>query len=172
MNFSQNKNPKPCSYNCGTKIYWNTSENAYFELFSGNRHQCPNRSSSTNNKKSSSVMELSSVTTNKPKYYSNYNKFQKQPKPKMSNSLELLQGPIADVQKKYEILSDIVSEANGKVHGSQSHIIAGNNSISLIVYYEVSEGQRDEIKHKFNSFVENLMVNYSHQQKYNNEKHL
>ena len=73
----------------------------------------------------------------------------------MSNSLELLQGHIADVQKKYEILSDIVSEANGKVHGSQSHIIAGNNySVSLIVYYEVpSEDQRDEIKQKFGNYI-------------------
>ena len=49
----------------------------------------------------------------------------------MSNSF--LTGPVSEIQKKYEILSDIVSEANGKVHGSQSHIIA-NNSMSLIVY--------------------------------------
>ena len=117
-----------------------------------------------NNKKSSSTTETSSaVITNKPKYYSNYNKFsnKQQLKPKMSNFLELLQSPIADVQKKYEILSDIVSEANGKVHGSQSHIVNNaNNStiISLIIYYEVLEGQRDKIKHKFNSFVKNLMV--------------
>jgi hypothetical protein len=54
----------------------------------------------------------------------------------MSNSFKLLMGPVSEIQKKYEILSDIVSEANGKVHGSQSHIIA-NNSMSLIVYYEV-----------------------------------
>ena len=51
----------------------------------------------------------------------------------MSNSFKLLTGPVSEIQKKYEILSDIVSEANGKVHGSQSHIIA-NNSMSLIVY--------------------------------------
>ena len=78
----------------------------------------------------------------------------------MSNSLELLQGSIADVQKKYEILSDIVSaEANGKVHGSQSHIIAGNNTtISLIVYYEVPEGQRDIIKHKFGEYSRTNLV--------------
>ena len=154
-------NSKPCSYGCGTKIYWNTSENAYFEVFSGNKHQCPNRSSSTNNKKFSSTTETNSAvtTTNKPKYYSNYNKFQKLPKPKMSNSLELISGPFESVQKKYEILSDIVTEYNGKVHGSQSHILAGNNStISLIVYYEVPVGQRDEIKHKFNSFVKNFTV--------------
>ena len=109
-------NPKPCNYNCGTRIYWNTSENAYFEVFSGNRHQCPNRQ---HNKKSNNITQ---TTTTKPNYYSkkSYYATQQQPKPKMSNSFELLQGPIADVQKKYEFLSDIVSaEANGKVHGSQ-----------------------------------------------------
>ena len=137
--------PKPCGYNCGTKIYWNTSENAYFEVFSGNRHQCPNRSKSVTSTNNTKV-----TTTNKPSYY---NKFAKQLKPKMSNSLELLQGPIAYVQSKYEILSDIVSEANGKVHGSQSHIVTAANSISLIVYYEVPEGQRDTIKHKFSNYI-------------------
>ena len=48
---------------------------------------------------------------NKPNYY---NRFAKPPKPKMSNSLELLTGPINSVQKHYEILSDIVTEVNGK----------------------------------------------------------
>jgi hypothetical protein len=34
----------------------------------------------------------------------------------MSNSLELLTGPIVDIQKKYEILSDIVTlEYRGKL---------------------------------------------------------
>ena len=38
----------------------------------------------------------------------------------MSNSFELLTGSIAEIQKKYEILSDIVMvEHGGKVHGSQ-----------------------------------------------------
>jgi hypothetical protein len=160
-------NPKPCNYGCNTRIYWNTSENAYFEVFSGNRHQCPNRQQQ--GKKSNTVTQM----TTKPNYYkkSYYATQYQQSKPKMSNSLELLQGPITDIQRKYEILSDIVSEANGKVHGSQSHIVNAN-VISLIVYYEVPEGQRDAIKQKFNSFIINLMVNYSHQQKYNDEKHL
>ena len=52
----------------------------------------------------------------------------------MSNSFELLTGPIEIIQQKYEILSDIVTEYNGKVHGSQSHIVGTNNNISLIVY--------------------------------------
>ena len=47
--------------------------------------------------------------------------------------LELLIGSIETVQKKYEMLYDIVNEYQGKVHGYQSSINDGNN-ISLIVY--------------------------------------
>ena len=102
-------NPKPCNYGCNTRIYWNTSENAYLEVFTKKKHNCPNR---TNDE---SVTQ--STTTNKSNYY--YNKA-KQPKPKMSNSFELLTGSVPEIQKKYEILSDIVYEVNGKVHGSRS----------------------------------------------------
>ena len=77
----------------------------------------------------------------------------------MSNSLELLTGPISEVQKKYEILSDIVSEYNGKVHGSQSHIIV-DNLLSLIVYYEVpaEDNKREEVKQKFNNYIRNILL--------------
>jgi hypothetical protein len=68
----------------------------------------------------------------------------------MYNSFELLSGPIDSIQKKYEILSDIVTEYNGKVHGSQSHIVA-HNSISIIIYFEVPEGKREETKNKLRS---------------------
>ena len=74
-------------------------------------------------------------------------------KPKMSNSFELLQGPIADIQKKYEILSDIVTEYNGKVHGSQRDRDPKTGLIDLLVYYEVPLGQRDEVKRKFENYV-------------------
>ena len=77
-------NPKPCNYNCGTRIYWNNSENAYYEVFTKQKHICKNRSNNNASKSSSST----------------YNKFTKQPKPKMSNSIELLSGPISDIQKK------------------------------------------------------------------------
>src|SRR5918992_5027040 len=137
--------PKPCNYNCGTRIYWNTSESAYLEVFTKKRHSCPNRS------KSKSVTQTT-TTTAKPNYY---NKFAKQPKPKMSNSFELLTGPIADIQKKYEILSDIVSEANGKVHGSQRDMDPKTGLLDLMVYYEVQEGKREEIKRKFELFANN-----------------
>jgi hypothetical protein len=74
----------------------------------------------------------------------------------MSNSLELLQGQIQDIQRKYEVLSDIVSEYNGKVHGSQSHV--NGSSISLFIYYEVPDGMRDEVKRKFNDFVLSIIT--------------
>ena len=147
MSSTNTINPKPCNYGCGTRIYWNTSENAYLEVFTKKRHICKNRTTDNNN------ASKSSTYISKSNYY---NKFAKQPKPKMSNSFELLNGPIDSIQKKYEILSDIVSEANGKVHGSQSHIGA-NNFISLIVYYEVPvEGnKREEVKRKFSNFANN-----------------
>ena len=90
-------------------------------------------------------------------YYNNKKSFSstKEPKPKMSNSFELLQGSIKDIQKQYETLSDIVTEYGGKVHGSQSHIVAANHTLQLIVYYEVpTEGnKREEVKSKFENFV-------------------
>ena len=44
----------------------------------------------------------------------------------MSNSFELLQGSIAEIQQKYEILSDIVTEYGGKVHGSQRYKLSNS----------------------------------------------
>jgi hypothetical protein len=139
-------NPKACTYGCNTRIYWNNEENAYFEVFTKQKHICKNRTTTNN------VSKLS-TNVSKPNYYKPSKSFTGL-KPKMSNSFELLSGPIELIQKKYEILSDIVTEANGKVHGSQSHIMQ-NNSMSLIVYYEVpAEGnKREEVKQKFNNYI-------------------
>jgi hypothetical protein len=139
-------NPKPCNYGCGTRIYWDTISNSFLEVFTKQRHLCKNRS--TTNQQKSTIHN--SVVNNKPNYY---NRFTKQPKPKMSNSLELLSGPIDTVKKQYEVLSDIVSEYNGKVHGSQSQV--NSNNISLVVYFEVpAEGNvREMVKQKFNNFI-------------------
>jgi hypothetical protein len=141
---NQNNNiyPKSCTYGCNTQIYWNASINEYWEVFTKKKHICPNR---VNNNKPPTT----ATTTNRPTYY---NKFAKQQfaKPKMSNSFEYLQGSIAEIQKKYEILSDIVSEYNGKVHGSQRDRDPKTDLIDLLVYYEVPLGQRDEVKRNFN----------------------
>ncbi len=71
----------------------------------------------------------------------------------MSNSFEYLQGAITEIQKKYEILSDIVTEYGGKVNGSQRDRDPKTGLIDLLVYYEVPLGQRDEVKRKFENYV-------------------
>ena len=135
-------NPKTCNYGCGTRIYWDTVSNSFLEVFSKQKHICKNRSGNK-------PTYVPNVTNANRQFY--YNKFTKQPKPKMSNSLELITGSIDSVQKKYEILSDIISDLGGKTHGSQSQI-TGNN-ISLIVYYEVLEGKREEVKSRFKNSI-------------------
>ena len=76
----------------------------------------------------------------------------------MSNSFELLTGPIDAIQKKYEILSDIVTEYNGKVHGSQRDRDPKTGIIDLLVYYEVPLGQREEVKRNYDNFVRNIQM--------------
>ena len=139
---TQNIYPKSCVYNCNTQIYWNTAENAYFEVFTKKKHICPNRSNNT-------------TTNNANRTSPFYNKKPWAPKPKMSNSLELLTGPITEIQRKYEILSDIVTEYNGKVHGSQRDRDPKTGLIDLLVYYEVPQGQREEVKERFNNAITN-----------------
>jgi hypothetical protein len=143
---NQNIIPKDCVYKCSTRIYWDTNQNAYFEVFTKKRHICPNR---VNNKPPITNTGASTTAATKPTYY-NKNLFAG-PKPKMSNSFELLTGPIDVIQKKYEILSDLVTEYNGKVHGSQSDRDPKTSLIDLLVYYEVPLGMRDEVKQKFNN---------------------
>jgi hypothetical protein len=150
MSSNQNIIPKDCSYKCGVRIYWNISENAYFEVFSNKKHVCPNRSNGK------SIAPTNNNTNNSNANRPFYNKKPLFQRPKMSNSLELLTGPITEIQKKYEILSDIITEVGGRTHGSQSHITGPGNIISLVVYFEVPEGKREEVKTKFNNF---LMIN-------------
>ena len=110
-------NPRPCVYGCGIQIYWNASVNEYWEVLTKKRHICPNIVS---NKNKTSITPPSNAP--KPTYYNNTRKASfssANPKPKTSNSCEYLQGSITEIQKKYEILSDIVTEYGGKVHGSQ-----------------------------------------------------
>ena len=42
MSSNHNMNPKSCVYNCNTQIYWNTSGNEYWEVFTQKKHICPN----------------------------------------------------------------------------------------------------------------------------------
>jgi hypothetical protein len=109
---NQNINPRSCVYGCGIQIYWNTSVNEYWEVFTKKKHLCPNRE----NKSSGTTPTLGTdgitppSNSPKPHYYNPYARKrtpyasfsgQQQPKPKMSNSFELLQDSIADVQIKW-----------------------------------------------------------------------
>jgi hypothetical protein len=52
------------------------------------------------------------------------------------------------------MLSDIViTEHNGKVHGSQRDRDPKTDLLDLLEYYEVPLGQREEVKRKVNDFV-------------------
>jgi hypothetical protein len=163
-----NINPKDCVYGCNTRIYWNALTNEYLEEFTNKKHICPNRSrnnnkksvaTATNNNNRSIAMPTTHYNNSyKNNYSNNYNhkkswpKFSNNKQP-MDNSLEILEAPSPKaIRKQYEVLTDLVKEYNGKIHGSQSHILA-NDSIQLFVYYEVPEGMRDEIKRMFESFT-------------------
>lgn|SRR5574339_223341 len=129
--------PKVCSYGCGLRIYWNVTVNEYWEVLTQKKHICPNSRKPTSN-----TTPGQTTTTNSY----NYPRKSWLPKPKMSNSLELLQGSITEVQKQYEVLSDIVISNNGKVHGSQRDRDSRTGTLDLLVYYEVPEDKRDEVK--------------------------
>ena len=139
--------PKDCAYGCNTRIYWSIADNAYFEVFTKKKHICKNRSLSNN---------TSTIINTKPTFYNKKPLYQK---PKMSNSLELLTGLITEIQKKYEILSDIVIvDYNGKIHGSQQSRDPKTGLLGLLVYYEVPLGQRDEVKTKYQNLIRNQVI--------------
>ena len=135
--------------------YWNTFENTYFEVFTKQKHICSNRVNKLTTPNTTTAA-TAPTTTNRPIYYSK--KPLAGPKPKLSNSFELLTGPIETVQEKYEVLSDIVAEYGGKVHGSQRDRDPKTGLLDLLVYYEVPLGQRDEVKQKFNNTIRNVFA--------------
>ena len=85
MSYSSNIIPKDCSYGCNTRIYWDNSQNTFLDVLSKQKHVCPNR------QQQSKPTVSTTTSSTKPNYY---NRFAKQPKPKTSNSLELITGPI------------------------------------------------------------------------------
>jgi signal peptidase I len=162
-----NTNSKYCVYGCNTQIYWNTLNSEYSEVLTKKKHFCPNRS--TNYIKSIDSAAFNNNTSSKPTYYKNnpqnnysnkknynYKKswLNSSNKPQMDNSVEILQGSTNTVTKQYELLTDLIKQFKGKTHGSQSHNLP-NNALQIVVYYEVPEGKRDDIKRKFKTYMKN-----------------
>lgn len=131
---------KTCIYGCNTQIFWNADHNEYWEAYTSKKHICPNRSNYGNKPTSTSL------NTSSPYRKGRYSTLSK---PKMDNSFELLQGSVKEVQKQYEVLLDIIRNHNGKVHGSQRDKDVKTGMLDIIVYYEVPEGQREEVKRIF-----------------------
>ena len=162
-----NINSKYCVYGCNTKIYWNTLNNEYSEVITKKKHSCPNRSFNSNKPAGAAVIDNN--TSTKSTYYknnhlnnygnkNNYNYKKSWPnsnaKQPMDNSVEILQGSADIILKQYEVLTDLIKEFQGKTHGSQSHNLS-NNALQIVLYYEVPEGKRDDIKRMFETYTKN-----------------
>ena len=91
---------------------YSVRKNTFVQTFGNNKK--PVSANTSNN-----IAGTAATTNTKPTYYNKTPWNSNQPKPKMSNSFEYLQGSIAEIQRKYEILSDLVTEHTGKVQGSQ-----------------------------------------------------
>ena len=97
-------NPKPCAYNCNTQIYWNTSVNQYWEVFTKKKHICPNRGN-----KSSGTTTITTttkdggitppLTAQKPRYYNPYAK-KRTPYASFANQQQQHQKQLMKVQKE------------------------------------------------------------------------
>lgn len=159
-------NSRDCAYGCNTKIYWNVVNSEYLEVNTMKKHFCPNRSmpdykpsnTPVNNNSSSKYTQYRNEQINIQRNKNNHSDKKswhktniKQP---MDNSMEILYGSADTIIKQYEVLSDLIKEFNGKTHGSQSHSLQ-NNSLQIVVYYEVPEGMRDKIKGMFSAYRRN-----------------
>lgn len=100
---THNINPKPCAYDCSIQIYWTTSANEYWNIFTKKKHICPNRRQKSSGTTTTTTAAADGIippsTAQKPRYYNpsakkgtQYTSFpNQQPKPKLlSNSFELL----------------------------------------------------------------------------------
>ena len=129
-----------CKLGCGTKIFWNVTENMYVEYSTRKKHICPNKD------KLKSGTDKTWNYEKKPSFVP-YQKKESVIKPEMYNSVEFIQGSPKMVREEYEILSDLVKKAGGKVHGSQSNFSGG--VLYIVVYYEVPELSRSGVKEAF-----------------------
>ena len=98
-NTNQNIYPKSCLYNCGIQIFWNTATSEYWEVFTKKKHICPNRvKKPVTSSNTSATVGVSSkpINYNKKPWFTT-------PKQKMSNSFELLTGPIDAIQRNMRL---------------------------------------------------------------------
>ena len=69
-----NINAKACSYGGNTQIYWNTSVNEYWEVFTKKKHICPNRGNRSSGTTTTGIADRGGgitppSTPQKPRYF-------------------------------------------------------------------------------------------------------
>ena len=68
----------------------------------------------------------------------------------MDDSFGFLAGSPESIKIQYEYLSDLMRFSR---KGTWFSISFDGSNMQLIVYYEVPEGKREEVKQKFNNFM-------------------
>ena len=71
---TNNINSKPCVYGCGIQIYWNSSVNEYWEVFTKKKHICPNRGNKSSGSTTTTTITKDEgitppSTAQKPRYF-------------------------------------------------------------------------------------------------------
>lgn len=77
-NQNKNINPRLCVYGCGIQIYWNSSVNEYWEVFTKKKHICPNKGNKSSETMTTTTTKDGGITppstAQKPHYYNPYAK--------------------------------------------------------------------------------------------------
>ena len=70
---THNINPKPYAYGCSIQIYWTTSANEYWNIFTKKKHICPNRRQKSSGTTTTTTAAADGIippsTAQKPRYY-------------------------------------------------------------------------------------------------------
>jgi len=148
-------NPKPCAY-------WSSYSNLveYFskgtlEFFLQKKHICPN----PGQKSETTTITPLPLTTPKTHYNSltaitkriSFSSFPSQ-QPNSSNLFELpITSPKANIQNRMRCSLISLTEHGEIVHGSQKDSDSKTRMTDLLIYYEVPQDQREEVKQKFDN---------------------
>lgn len=146
---------KSCGFGCGTEIYWDDSVKRYKEVDTEEVHQCPNYVKGGIPKKETrwEPRTKPDYTATKPKE----NAVASSGKTAADNSFTYITGTIRDLQLQYEIISSLVQEAGGKIHGSQRGTDE-EGKIDLLVYWEVPKGYKGNVNESFKQKVDRLSI--------------
>lgn len=138
------ENAKLCKGGCGSTIYWDDSVKKYKDTLTKQVHICPNWKKPNTN------------TNTNTSYSGGYNRgsYKKEFKPKEPVECSVV---VCTGGSEYEKLSDLITEANGRIHGTQHNYDSEEGTYDFIVYFEVPVGKRSELTDRFYNWVNHLV---------------